>query len=111
MEEKTPLTIADLLTMQKALQEKYFEKWGGLSPAQGARQMLWLYGELSEAADLIKKKGDAAILADEAVRTHFIEEMCDALMYFNDVLLCFDITPEELEPIYKEKFERNMSRW
>lgn len=44
-------------------------------------------------------------------RKHFIEEMCDTLMYFNDVLMCYNITPEELETEYIEKHERNMKRW
>ena len=33
------------------------------------------------------------------------------MMYFNDVLLCYGITPEELEKVYREKHERNMERW
>lgn len=44
-------------------------------------------------------------------RRHFIEEMCDTLMYFNDILLCYGITPEELEQVYLEKHEKNMKRW
>ena len=51
------------------------------------------------------------MLNDEIVRTHFIEEMADVLMYFNDVLLCFGITPEEFSAIYRAKQERNMTRW
>ena len=33
------------------------------------------------------------------------------MMYFNDVMLCYDITPEELEEVYQEKHRRNMERW
>ena len=32
-------------------------------------------------------------------------------MYYNDILLCYDISSEELKTAYKEKFERNMKRW
>ena len=41
----------------------------------------------------------------------FIEEMADVLMYFNDVMLCYGITEEELKEAYTEKFKRNMTRW
>ena len=32
-------------------------------------------------------------------------------MYFNDVLLCYDITPEEFAAVYRKKHDTNMSRW
>ena len=50
-------------------------------------------------ADIIKKQGDEKIMSDPAVREHFIEELCDTLMYFNDVCRCYSITPEELEAV------------
>jgi hypothetical protein len=37
--------------------------------------------------------------------------MCDVLMYYNDVLICYDITPDELEKAYRQKHEFNMNRW
>lgn len=105
------LTFAQMQQMQQVLQEKYLEKWGGLSPEMALSKMLWLHGELGEASDVMKKQGNAAIMGDEAVRRKFVEEMCDALMYFNDVLLCYGITPEELTQVYTEKFRTNMNRW
>ena len=33
------------------------------------------------------------------------------MMYFNDILLCYDISPEEFEQIYRAKHSRNMTRW
>lgn len=105
------LTFTEMQQMQQVLQEKYLEKWGGLSPEMALSKMLWLHGELGEASDVMKKRGNAAIMEDETVRRKFVEEMCDALMYFNDVLLCYDITPEELAEVYTEKFHTNMSRW
>ena len=50
-------------------------------------------------------------MTDKAVRKHFVEEMCDVMMYFNDVLLCYDIKPEELEKVYFEKHQKNLGRW
>ena len=92
--------------IQKELQEKYFEKWGGLSPEKGKVKLLWMMIEAGEVADIIKKKGDEAILDDEETRKNFIEEVCDVMMYLNDVLLCYDIKPDEVEKVYLEKHEK-----
>ncbi len=96
--------------IQRELQEKYFEKWGGLSPEKGKVKLLWMMIEAGEVADIIKKQGDEAILEDEATRKSFIEEVCDVMMYLNDVLLCYDIKPDEVEKVYLEKHEKNMKR-
>lgn len=108
---KSGLELAKMQDMQRVLQKKYYDKWGGLSPEKARDKLLWLYGELGEAADVIKKNGSGKIMSDEALRRHFIEEMCDVMMYYNDVLLCFDISPQELEKVYYEKHNRNMGRW
>ena len=98
-------------SIQKELQEKYMEQWGGLSPEKGRDTLLWMMIEAGEAADIIKKDGDNSILHDDKVRKHFVEEICDVLMYLNDVMLCYSIKPEELETTYLEKHHKNMERW
>ena len=105
------MTIEEMMERQIVLQEKYREKWGGLYPEKAIMMMLWMMAEAGEAAQIIKKKGSDAILEAGEVRDDFVEEMCDVLMYFNDVLLCFGITPEEFAEIYRKKNERNMNRW
>lgn len=97
--------------IQKELQEKYKSKWSPLIPEKGRDQLLWMMIEAGEIADVIKKQGDERIMNDRKVRRHFIEEMCDTLMYFNDIMLCYHIAPEELQEIYLEKHNRNMNRW
>lgn len=97
--------------IQRELQAKYLDKWGGLTPRKGRDTLLWMMIEAGEAADIIKKLGDKAIMEDPETRTHFIEELCDVMMYFNDELLCYSITPEEIEKVYREKHARNMGRW
>lgn len=97
--------------IQKQLQEKYKEKWEPISPETGKNKLLWLMIELGEVADIIKKDGNKKIIEDTDVRIHFIEEMCDVLMYFNDVMLCYDVSVEELKDIYLEKHKKNMERW
>ena len=47
----------------------------------------------------------------ERFREHFVEELCDVLMYLNDVMLCYGISPEEMEQVYRAKHARNMKRW
>ena len=101
----------EMQAIQRELQEKYKDKWGGLGPETARSQLLWMMIEAGEMADVIKKDGDRAILSDPEVRRHFIEETCDVLMYLNDVLLCYGITPEEVEKVYLEKHARNMKRW
>ena len=45
------------------------------------------------------------------LRQHLVEEMADVLMYYNDVLLCYGISEQELKEAYIAKFEKNMTRW
>jgi len=105
------LSITDMQRMQSELQAKYLAKWGGLAPSKARDKLLWLYGELGEVGDIIKKSGEDRIMNDEEIRGHFTEELCDVLMYLNDIMLCFDIKPEEIAEKYREKHSVNMSRW
>lgn len=107
----TDLSITEMQNMQQELQEKYKEKWGGLYPEKFHTMMLYLFAEAGEAVDVVKKNGHAKVLEDAAIRSHFIEEMSDILMYFNDILLCYDIAPEEFASVYRKKHETNMGRW
>ena len=49
--------INEMLEMQKALQEKYKDKWEGISPEIGKNKLLWMVGEIGEVIDVIKKNG------------------------------------------------------
>jgi len=101
----------EMQAIQKELQSKYKDKWGGLYPEKAVQMLLWMFSEAGEVADVVKKSSTEELLADTPQRHHLIEELCDVMMYFNDVMLCYNITPEELERVYREKHERNMSRW
>jgi NTP pyrophosphatase (non-canonical NTP hydrolase) len=103
--------VKEMQAIQMELQEKYIDKWGGVSPERGRDKLLWMMSEAGEVADIIKKDGDNKIIEDEVVRNHFIEEICDVFMYLNDVILCYSITPEELEKVYMDKHQKNMKRW
>lgn len=101
----------EMQSLQKKLQEKYKGKWEPISPETGKNKLLWLVSELGEVVDIVKKDGSRQIMENPEIRAHFIEEVADVLMYLNDVLLCYDISVDELKNIYREKIRRNMNRW
>lgn len=104
-------TVNEMLEMQRKLQEKYKDRWQPICPENGKDKLLWMLGEIGEVIDVVKKDGMQRVVEDMQVRTHFVEEMADVLMYYNDVLLCYAVTADELKHAYTEKMERNMTRW
>ena len=103
--------MEEILSMQRALQEKYKDRWEPIGPATGQNKLLWMIGEIGEVIDVIKKDEIEKTLADPSARAHLAEELADVLMYFGDVLLCYGISAGELKDTYTKKFERNMKRW
>ena len=103
--------INEMLELQKALQENYKDKWKPVSPERGNDQLLWMVGEIGEVIDIVKKHGGEQATQNAELREHLVEELADVLMYYNDVLLCYGITAEELKTTYIRKFETNMKRW
>jgi len=107
----TEFTMEEMQSMQRALQQRYRHRWEPIGPEAGKHKLLWLMGELGEVIDIVKKNGDEAACTDPAPREALVEELADVLMYYNDVLLCYGISPQELKAAYRRKFERNMDRW
>ena len=103
--------MSEMQEMQKALQNKYKDKWEPICPEIGQNKLLWMIGEIGEVIDIVKKNGGLKASTDEELRTDLIEEMADVLMYYNDVMLCYGITADELKQAYTQKFEKNMQRW
>lgn len=104
-------SIREMQRMQSRLQEKYKDIWEPIAPETGKNKLLWMVGEVGEVIDIVKKKGDKAVCENSEVRKRLVEELADVLMYYNDVLLCYGITAQELGEAYKQKFSINMSRW
>ncbi|MBR3059852.1 MAG: nucleotide pyrophosphohydrolase [Oscillospiraceae bacterium] len=104
-------TINEMLEMQKTLQERYKDKWQTLSPAAANNQLLWMICEIGEVIDIVKKHGGEKACHDADLRNHLVEELTDVLMYYNDILLCYGITSDELKKAYQEKHRKNMNRW
>ena len=104
-------SINEMLDMQKSLQKKYKNKWEQISPEAGKHKLLWMIGEIGEVIDIVKKHGDIKASSDAELRKSLVEEMADVLMYYNDVMLCYGISADELKQAYTAKFEKNMTRW
>lgn len=107
----TGFDINEMLTMQRTLQEHYKNIWEPIGPETGQNKLLWMIGEIGEVIDVVKKNGGTKACSDTELRKDLVEELADVLMYYNDVLLCYGISAEELKKAYTEKFERNMTRW
>ncbi len=106
-------SINEMQEMQRKLQDKYRDKWKweALSPETGKNKLLWMIGEIGEVIDIVKKNGGIKASNDTELRKHLVEEMADVLMYYNEVMLCYGISSDELKQAYTAKFEKNMTRW
>lgn len=89
-------TIQEMQAMQRALQERYQDKWEPIGPETGKNKLLWMIGEVGEVIDIVKKNGGSRSSADPQLRQHLVEELADVLMYYNDVLLCYGISAENM---------------
>lgn len=107
----TDFTVSEMLTMQQNLQDKYKDKWEPISPDTGKNKMLWMIAEMGEVIDIVKKNSIDQIMEEGEIRKWFVEEMADVLMFYNDMMLCYGITVDELKQSYTEKYEKNMKRW
>lgn len=105
------LDIHEMIRLQRNLQERYKGEWEPVDPAHGLNKLMWMIGEVGEVSQILKRKGASGVMESDEVRTAFVEEMADVLMFYSDVLLCFDIDPNEFERIYRAKNQRNMTRW
>lgn len=104
------LSISNMMAMQRELFEPHKHIWPPMEPAHARDYLLYMMEEVGECIAIMKKKGDDAIAEDPQVRQHFVEEMCDVLMFFTDTLLSYGITPEEVSQAYRQKHCRNMGR-
>ena len=105
-------SINEMLDMQQRLHDKYKDRWEKLSPEAGKHKLLWMIGEIGEVIDIVKKhRRDIEASHDTEIRKDLVEEMADVLMYYNDVMLCYGISADELKQAYTAKFEKNLTRW
>ena len=104
------IKISDMMEMQIELWKKHQDTWSPMEAEYGRDFILWMIEELGETIAIIKKKGDTAIMEERSVRSAFVEEMSDVLMYYIDTLLRYGVSPEELSAAYLDKHAKNMGR-
>jgi NTP pyrophosphatase (non-canonical NTP hydrolase) len=79
IENMGKFTVDEMLEMQRMLQEKYKDKWEGISPEVGKNKLLWMVGEIGEAIDIVKKHGGGKASSDAKIRPQLIEELTEEL--------------------------------
>ena len=104
------LSISQMMQLQKDLFAPHKDKWHPMEPEYGKDFILYMIEEIGECIAILKKKGSAAVMEDPAVRKAFLSEMADVLMYYHDILLRFQVTPEEISQAYAEKHNYDMER-
>lgn len=104
------IKISEMMKMQKELWEENKENWSPMEAKYGRNFLLWMIEEMGEVISIIKKKGDNEIMTNKEVRKAFVEEMSDILMYYNDTLLRYGITANEISTAYLQKHNKNMKR-
>ena len=104
------IKISEMIQMQKDLYEVNKDTWMRPQPETAKLSFLWMMEEIGECISIIKKKGDDKIMNDPEVRNHFVEEMVDVFMFANQILLKYNVSPEEISEIFKLKHEKNMNR-
>ena len=109
-EVSSALTLAEMMQMQTELWQQHRNTWPPMQPEYGKDFLLWMIEEVGEVIAIIKKKRGDDLMGDSTVRSHFVEEFSDVLMYYIDTLLRYHITPEEISRAYQEKHKRNMAR-
>ena len=103
------ISFSDMMQMQKALQALHTGEWTPMDPEHGKDGVLFMVEEIGEVIAILKKRG-SDIMDDPHVRSAFLEEMADVLMYYTDTLLRYGVTPEEISEAYIRKHTHNMGR-
>lgn len=102
--------LSELMQMQRMLWQQHRDSWDPMEPEYARNSMLYLVEELGECIALLKKQGEREIADNPAVRSAFVTEMSDVLMYYLDTLLRFGITAQELTDAYTAKHEYDKKR-
>ena len=88
--------------IQKELQGRCEAKRESNCPQIGQNKLLWMMGEVAEVNDMIRNQGDMRIMEDVEVRKQFVEDLYGVLKYVNEMMVYYDITPQELQEVHVE---------
>ena len=104
------LSISQMMQLQRELFAPHKDTWPPMEPEFGKDYVLFMIEEIGEVIAILKKKGSSAVMEDPDVREAFLSEMADVLMYYQDILLRFHVTPEEISEAYVKKHGYDMTR-
>ena len=104
------LSISEMMQLQRELFSLHKDEWSPMEPEYGKDFLLYMVEAIGEVIAILKKKGSTAIAEDPTVREAFLGEMADVLMYYNDVLLRYHVTPAEISEAYRKKHCLDMAR-
>ncbi len=104
------MSLSQMQQLQRDLYELHKDTWAPREPEFGKEHILYMMEEIGETIAILKKKGNNGVMENKPVRSAFLEELADILMYYTDILLCYHITPEEISEAYQKKHLRNMHR-
>lgn len=104
------LSISQMMQMQQELFALHKDMWLPMDPEYGKDFILFMIEEIGEAIAVIKKMGSSAIMEDRKVREAFLSEMADVLMYYQDVLLRYHVSPEEISEAFIKKHDFDLKR-
>ena len=102
------LSVEEMQFLQKEL--KKTKGWKDDDPTFAKDHMLNMIEEIGECASIFKKKGIDACMSDPSVRQQLVTELADVEMYFMEVLIRLQITPEEFSRAYLTKHKEIMGR-
>ena len=102
------LTIEEMQYLQRELKEA--KGWKDDDPSFAKDHMLNMIEEIGECASIFKKKGIDMCMTDPLVRQQLVTELADMQMYFMEVLIRLQITPEEFSRAYLTKHKEIMGR-
>lgn len=100
------LDMGEMLDYEKTVKREF-----ELIPENGCRAALAAYNVMCRMNDHFKKMGVPQILSNPKVRDDFVDAFCDLLMRMNDILVCYRVSAEEVSKEFREKNDRNMTRW
>lgn len=109
-DETVDLKISEMMALQEELYQVNKDNWSPIVPSTGKSKLLWMIEEVGEVISIIKKKSEEDIMNDPIVREAFVEEMADVMMYYQDVLRCYQVNSEEFSNVYMKKHQRNLER-
>ena len=107
------LSVGEMMALQRKLYDQVGCRlgWSRHVKEQANNEMLFCLGEAGEVIDCLKKAGCHRLALPGPERDHLLEETSDMLMVLMNMLLCLDVTPEELSSAYRAKHEKNLHRW